>query len=417
MRLVQLTPGTGNFHCGSCLRDHAFLKALRQQGHEVVLVPMYLPLVTEGGEENDIPIFFGGINVYLQTKFALFRKTPRWLDKVFDGKGMLMKAAGQMGMTKPKQLGEITIASLKGAAGPQRKEVDRLVDWLNETQEPDVIILSNSLLMGLAPRIKEKLGCPIACVLQGEDTFLDDLPDPYRSQAWDLQREASKSVDLSIAVSQYHASIMAPKLECPVDVVHNGMDLDGYERRDAEPDPPVIGYLARMCYVKGLADLVDSFIELEHPTARLNVVGTCMPTDEPFMAEQQAKLERAGLADRAAFHPNVTREEKIQHLRSMTLLSVPAMYGESFGLYLLEANACGVPVVQPHHAAFPEVVGATGGGIVFEPGKLTEALRDALANPERTAALGATGADTVWNAFNIGAATEKFVAALGQITG
>jgi len=421
MRIVQLTPGTGNFHCGSCLRDHAFLKSLREQGHEVVLVPMYLPLVTEGGEQNEIPIFFGGINVFLQTKLALFRKTPRWIDKMFDGQGALMKAAGQIGMTKPKQLGEITIASLKGAAGPQRKEVDRLVDWLVETQEPDVLILSNALLMGLAPRLKEKLKCPIACVLQGEDTFLDDLPEPFRTQAWEQMKSASNSVDLSIAVSEYHASIMAPKLDCPVTVVHNGMDLSGYPEpsargaRSVPTDPPVIGYLARMCYVKGLSDLVDAFIELKHPTAVLNIVGTCMPSDEPFVKEQKEKLAAAGLADRASFHPNVTRTEKIEHLSNMTLLSVPAMYGESFGLYVLEANACGVPVLQPRHAAFPEVVGATGGGRLFEPGTLCEALRSALEEPDEMAALGQTGAETVWKQFNIGAATEKLVRALDQI--
>jgi len=417
MRIVQLTPGTGNFHCGSCLRDHAFLKALREQGHEVVLVPMYLPLVTEGGEQNEIPIFFGGINVFLQTKFALFRNTPRWVDKLFDGRGALMKAASKMGMTKPKQLGEITIASLKGAAGPQRKEVDRLVDWLKETQSPDVVVLSNALLMGLAPRLREKLNVPIVCVLQGEDTFLDDLPEPYRTEAWALLREASQHCELGIAVSHYHASIMAPNLTCPVTVVHNGMDLSGFARRDTPPDPPVIGYLARMCHIKGLGDLVDAFIELQHPSARLEIVGTCMPHDLKYVEEMKAKLAAVGLADRAAFHPNVSRAEKIERLRGMTLLSVPAMYGESFGLYVIEANACAVPVVQPRHGAFPEVIGATGGGVIYEPGPgaLAAALRSALADEDGLAKLGAAGADAVWTEFDVTVATRRLTDALSPV--
>lgn len=417
MRIVQLTPGTGNFHCGSCLRDHAFLKSLREQGHEVVLVPMYLPLVTEGGEQNEIPIYFGGINVFLQTKFALFRNTPRWVDKLFDGRGALMKAASKMGMTKPRQLGEITVASLKGAAGPQRKEVDRLVDWLKETQTPDVVVLSNALLMGLAPRLRERLGVPIVCVLQGEDTFLEDLPEPYRTEAWDLLRAASQTCELGIAVSHYHEGIMSPKLDCPTTVVHNGMDLTGYAQREVEPDPPVIGYLARMCHIKGLGDLVDAFIELAHPTAKLEVVGTCMPHDLNDVEEMKTKLAAAGLADRSSFHPNVSREEKIDRLRGMTLLSVPAMYGESFGLYVIEANACAVPVVQPRHAAFPEVVGATGGGILFEPGPgaLSAALRSALADPEGTAALGRAGADAVWTKFDVAVATSRLIEALRPI--
>lgn len=416
MNILQLTPGTGNFHCGSCLRDHAFLKALQDLGHDVVMVPMYLPLVTEneniGSPADDIPIFFGGVNIYLQTKFALFRHTPRWLDRMLDSNKLLMTAAGKIGMTKPRELGELTVVAFEGADGKQRKEVERLAAWIQETQKPDVLVLSNCLLAGLAPHLKETVGCPIVCVLQGEDTFLEDLPEPYRTQSWDLLHQRSASIDLAIAVSDYHASIMRPRLACDVAVVHNGIDLTGYSERDAAPDPPVIGTLARQCATKGLHRLVDAFIELDHPTARLHAVGTRMPTDEPFVAEQRAKLEAAGLADRVTFSPNVTRAEKIEALRGMTLLSVPALYGESFGLYLLEAAACGVPVIQPRHAAFPEVVSALQNGLLYDPdtpGALTDALRTALSEPAATQALGDAGARNVRERFHIRAVTEDFV--------
>ena len=85
MRIIHLTPGTGNFHCGSCLRDHAMVRALGKVGHEMTLVPLYLPMVTDDEKaDSSAPLFLGGINMYLQQKFRFFRWTPKWLDRFFD---------------------------------------------------------------------------------------------------------------------------------------------------------------------------------------------------------------------------------------------------------------------------------------------------------------------------------------------
>ena len=90
MRILQLTPGTGSFYCGQCLRDNALALALRARGHEVHMIPLYLPLLTdERSALDDTPIFFGGINVYLEQKFALFRNTPAWIDRLFNAPGLL----------------------------------------------------------------------------------------------------------------------------------------------------------------------------------------------------------------------------------------------------------------------------------------------------------------------------------------
>ena len=58
-------------------------------------------------------------------------------------------------------------------------------------------------------------------------------------------------------------------------------------------------------------------------------------------------------------------------------LLVPATYGEAFGLYAIEAIASGVPVVQPDHGGFPEIIEATKGGILCKPDNLN-ALVDGL---------------------------------------
>ena len=410
MRLVLLTPGTGSFFCGTCVRDNALTLALRTLGHDARLVPMYLPpALDEASGAESSPLFYGGVNVYLQQVAPLFRKTPRWLDAVLDGPGALGQAAKRAGSTDPKDLGPMTVSMLRGEDGHQKKELDRLTAWLKNEAKPDVVLLSNALLLGLGGQIKRETGALVGCTLQGEDTFLDALPEPDRTAAWQEVEKRARDFDALIAVSRYHADLMAARANLPIEkvhVVHNGITLDGFPETRTLPETPTIGFLSRMCPPKGLHTLVDAFCLLAktHPTVRLAVGGAQTQGDLVYVGEQQEKLRKAGLSERASFHPNLDREEKIAFLSGLSALSVPALYGESFGLYLLEALAAGVPVVQPRHGAFPEVLGATGGGILYDdltPTGLADALGALLADPARRLALGAEGRMNVRERFSV----------------
>lgn len=375
MRVVQLTPGTGNFYCGACVRDNALANELNAQGCETLTVPLYLPMVTDeptaGGE---LPILFGGLNVYLQEKVPLFRHTPRWLDKIFDNPRLLRKLSDRAGMTSARELGEMTLSSLKGMNGKQAKEVRFLIDWLKEYGRPDLVLLSNCLLSGLAKGIRSELGVPVLNTLQGEDGFLDSLGDPYSDLCWNTLREAARDVDLFIAVSPYYARKMQMRLRLPDDrltAVYNGIKLDGYGPSLRPTDPPVLGYFARLYPAKGLDRVVDVFIRLRKrgtvPDLKLKAGGTATPADEPFIREQKAKLEREGLLSETEFSTNLSHEEKIEFFKSLTVMSVPTAYPEAFGLYVIEAMAAGVPVVQPSEGAFPELIEETDGGLLFDP--------------------------------------------------
>ncbi|MFN7139791.1 MAG: glycosyltransferase, partial [Limisphaerales bacterium] len=382
MKIVQITPGAGKMYCGGCFRDNTLVSKLRKRGHSVTMVPLYLPLtLDEKDQSNGTPIFFGGISVYLDQKSALFRAAPRWLHRMFASPALLKMAAGSAAKTRAEDLGELTLSMLRGEEGKQKHELEELIDWLKKHEKPEIISLSNVLLVGLARRLKEELNVPIVCSLQGEDFFLDGLPENFRDEAWQTLAQRADDVDMFIPPSFYFADVMSKRLRIPAErmkVVHNGIDLDDYIVPDSKTkaqQPLTIGYFARMCREKGLDLLVDAYIALcqggKVGDVRLKVGGSCGPADEKFVSEQREKLKEAGLIDRVEFHPNLTKEEKIKFLQSLTVFSVPALYGEAFGLYVIEALAAGVPVVQPRVAAFPEILRASGGDDVEIEGPIS----------------------------------------------
>lgn len=428
MRIIQITPSAGDsFYCENCLRDAALAKAIIKLGHEGLTVPLYLPLPDEqSGSADTSPIFFGGFNVYLQQKLAFFRRTPRWLDRIFDSPRLLKWLGRMSGMTSERDLGETTISMLRGEQGRQIKELERLVDWL-DTQEnrPDVICLSNILLIGLARSIKQRLGEPVVCLLQDEDGFLDGLVSPYSQQAWQILAERAGDIDAFIGVSKYYTETMQHRLRLGPEqthVVYTGISLDGYESNGNRPEVPTIGYLSRMCPDKGLDTLVEAFLELKKNEklrdAKLRIAGGKRSDDEAFVKKIQQKLRSGGMIDDVEFLPDFDREARIAFLRSLSVLSVPEKQPVAYGLYVLEALAAGVPVVEPESGVFPELLEITGGGLLFEPNNV-EALADTigslLLDPDKTRRLGEQGRAAVSKKFNIEQTAGQMVRIYGEI--
>jgi glycosyltransferase involved in cell wall biosynthesis len=423
MRIVQISPGSGdNFYCENCLRDIALVRAMRRQGHDVLMVPLYLPLHADKTEPvANAPIFFGGVNVYLQQKSALFRKTPRWVDKLFDSRKLLEWAGRKAGMTTARDLGETTISMLEGEHGRQVKELDRFVDWLQaEKERCDMICLSNILLGGLARRLKDRLGVPIMCLLQDEDGFLDGLTSPYAERAWEIVRRRAGEIDGFVAVSSYFARMMQKRLdvdESRMHVMHMGVDLSLYTQSQTGPSVPTIGYLSRMCPERGLETLVDAFLLLKKneklKPVRLRISGGRSVADEPFIQRLQGKLAAAGVSDDVDFLESFDRNSRLDFLRGLSVLSVPEPQPVAYGLYVLEALAMGVPVVEPAIGCFPETIELTGGGVLYEPNtveRLAEALTPLLLDKHAARQLGAEGRRGIERAFNV----EQTAAAMVQ---
>jgi glycosyltransferase involved in cell wall biosynthesis len=274
----------------------------------------------------------------------------------------------------------------------------------------------------MAQKLKSELNAPVVCGLQGEDSFLDGLPESHRAACWSTLSQQAAYVDAFIAPSRYFGDLMARRLGLSAErvrVVPNGIGLEGYDtlRRDGSTESPVLCYFGRMCKEKGVDTLVEAYMEVRRRNRihnlRLRVAGSCGPSDEPLVNSLRARLAGAGLNGEVEFHPNVDHATKLQLLASSTVFSVPALYGEAFGLYVLEAMAAGLPVVQPRTGAFPELIEATGGGVLCEPGSvpaLAEAIEQLMLRPKEARALGDAGRRGTFEKFSASAMAEGMLA-------
>ena len=389
MKILSITAGAAGMYCGSCFRDNALAAELIARGHDVQLIPVYTPTRTDEPNVSAHRVLFGGISVYLQQNLPLFRRLPRLLDRVWDMPAVISAFANRSVTTDPALLGDLTLSMLQGTRGVLRREFDKLIEWTRDEPAPDVINLPNSLVIAMAAPLRTAFGRPICCTLQGEELFLGGLPPAYRDKAVALIREQVPHVDGFIAVSEYCARFMEQFLGIPpsrMSVVPLGINMKGYE---PARDPAAgsrrrefrIGYFARVAPEKGLHVLADAYIRfrrrMPEVAARLEVAGYLAPAHEGYLADVQQTLQRASVGGECTYRGALDRAGKLEFLRHLDLLSVPATYDEPKGMFLLEAMASGVPAVQPRRGAFVEIIERTGGGVLVPPDD-PERLADAF---------------------------------------
>jgi glycosyltransferase involved in cell wall biosynthesis len=447
MRILSLAAGAGGMYCGSCLRDNAVAAELIARGHDVTLLPLYTPLLTDEPNVSRHEVLFGGINIYLQQKSPVFRHLPRFLDRLLDRPRVIRAFASRPGTVDAALLGDLTIAMLDGADGVLRKEFAKLTEWISGEPRPDVVNITNSLLIGLARPLREALGRPVCVTLQGEDLFLRNLVEPYRTRALELIRAQVGHVDRFVAVSDFYAGFMRSHLQIPAEkvaIVPLGINLAEYDAGPAKREsraqvkdrfvaPPrgernapdgvfTVGYLARVAPEKGLHALAAAFVRLKQRTGsarvRLEAAGYLAPADRKYLDRVRRSLERAGLSNDFTYHGALDRREKLAFLQTLEVLSMPATYDEPKGFPLLEAMAAGVPVVQPRRGSFTEIVERTGGGILVDPDDvdgLADGLFALFQNRERREELGRRGRDGVRLHYSIQKSADRLLAVYGEL--
>jgi glycosyltransferase involved in cell wall biosynthesis len=394
MKIAYITAGAGHMYCGSCLRDNTLAAALMDAGHDVVLMPAYTPTRTDERNVSRGRVFLGGINVFLQQHLAFFRRTPWVVDRVLDYPPLLRLATRWAVSVDPAHLGAMTVSMLLGPKGFQRKEVAKLVEFLAKDFPPDIVTLPNSLLIGLAPAIKAALKVPVCCTFQGEELFLDGLGEPYRSRSIQLIREHAAHIDAFVAVSHFGRSMMAEYLGIDpgrIHVVPLGINLDGYVPRDEDDGEAfTVGYLGRLAPEKGLHVLAEAYRRLRFrpglPPSRLWAAGYLAPEHRGYLAGIEQRMDAWGLTGHLQYHGELDRPAKLAFLQRLSVLSVPGVYADPKGLFLLEAMASGVPIVQPRRGAATEIVETTGGGVLVkrdDPDALAAGILELWTNRER----------------------------------
>lgn len=412
MKIVHIIPGSGGgFYCGNCLRDSKLIQSMRNQNVDSIVLPMYLPLFDHNRKDLKVPVFYGAVSIYLKQLFPIFRKAPKWLDRFFNSKPVLNLAAKMANSTRATGLEEMTISMLMGEEGKQNEELEKMVSWLENNYKADIIHISNALLIGLAKKLKTRLNVPIVCSLQDEDVWIDVMSEENRKKVWNLISEKAEHVDRFISVSDYYKTFMLKKLKIESDKIstlHLGINPDDYEFNNSVDKPKNIGFLSRLCKDNGLDILVDAFIilklKMENRQTKLVLSGGHTADDNKFIKKQKDKIKKAGLIKSLIIIDDFDGAKRKEFFNNITVLSVPVINGEAFGIYLTEAMASGVPVVQPNLGAFPEIIDISKGGIVYNnntPENLADALNKILNDNEKLSELSSNARIGVEKKFNV----------------
>ncbi len=386
MKIVFIIPGAGDsFYCGNCFRDNLQATALRKLGHDVIVMPLYLPIKDEA-VKTDSPLFFPATTYYVAQKFFQRINMPRWMKRLFGSDSMLKWASSMSGTTSAKGMEEMTLSMIDGDDHAFSEEVNRLINWLKHHEKPDVIHLSSTLLIGIAKAIKDQMNVPIVCSVLDEEVWIDSMDLKSSGLAWNSISHNLQYLDRIVTTSNYYKSFIInkfPQLN-NVDVIYPGVDTAIY-KASAPPKDPTIGFFYRMNRENGLDILAKAFVLLKKknsiPHLKLKIGGGFTSKDKKFVREVK-RLLKPFISD-VEFVSAYSMGNHPSFYQSISVISVPITFDEGFGLYLCEAYACGVPSVEPATGSFSEIVGDAG--VLYNPNtpeQLASALESLLVDKE-----------------------------------
>lgn len=378
MKVLFIMPGAGDsFYCGNCFRDNLQAMALSKAGHDVIIMPLYLPL-KQNVFKGDVPLFFPATTYYVEQKMFGKHKMPLWMKRILGSEALLGMASSLSGTTSAEGMEGMTLSMIEGEGQAFKQNMKELIDWVKQTEKPDVIQLSTSLLLGIAKELKKETNIPIVCSLQDEEVWIDSLKEEFVDKAWQGVLTNAKYVDRFITTSYYYQQIVMTKMPQlgRVEVIYPGVDVDKYQS-DEYPADPTIGFFYRMNELDGLDILADAFVLLKQrgtvPRLKLRIGGGYMNPDKKLV--KQVKRTLKPYATDVVMEETYDMDEHADFYRKITVLSVPLRFQEGVGLYLCEAFAASRPVVEPNTGSFAEIVGHAG--LIYEPND-AQHLADAL---------------------------------------
>ncbi len=387
MKIVFVITSSGDaYYCGNCFRDNLMAQAMKRAGHQVVIMPIYLPL-RQKEFQADTPLFFPATSYYVGQKFFKDKPMPAWLKKLLGAQPLLDIAMSMAGTTTSDGMEDMTLSMITGEGMTFGNMVQEMIDWIVNKEQPDAVYISSSMLVGIAKALKEKApSLKILCLAQDEEVWIDGLRKEDAALAWQGISENLKYTDAVITTSRYYKEKVIALLNRsphgnntpPVHVVYPGVDIEKYST-DTHPEDPTIGFFYRMNQSDGLEVLAEAFVLLKTwntiPRLKLRIGGGYTSQDKAFLSKIRKLL--------APYKSDVTIEETYnwEHhaafYKQISVIAVPLQFEESVGLYLLEAFAAGVPAVEPYIGSFNEIVDTAG--LIYEPND-AEALAKTLEN-------------------------------------
>ncbi len=376
MKIAIITAGGAGMFCGSCMQDNTLARAMRDFGHDVTLVPTYTPITVDEDDLSEQRVFLGGVNVYLDSAVPGWSRLPRVLKRWLDRPDILKRLTRRSSATDATQLGWLTVDMLRGSNGPQRDEIRELVTWLADDLQPDLVLCSNALLSGIVPALRQRFSGRIACLLQGDDIFLDALPDQWRQTALDLVRDNSQHFDRLLTHSRWYADHLSTSIglprerfeQIPLSIDCRLPKMEPQNRGNASST--TIGYFARICPEKGVGNFLDAVEHLSSADDSLQyrIAGYLPDLYGDWFRARLAEVQQVVGPNRLHWLGSPqSRDEKFRLLQSFDVLCVPANYREPKGIFVLEAALVGVPALVPCHGAFPERIDDLGHGWTYPP--------------------------------------------------
>jgi len=378
MKILFIVPGSGDsFYCGNCFRDNLQANAMRKAGHDVIVMPLYLPF-KYSSFKADTPLFFPATTFYAAEKFFNKGNMPDWMSRLLASKPMLNIASSFSGTTSAAGLEGMTLSMIHGDDPVFAKQMKIMLDWIEHHEKPDVIHLSTTLLIGVAKAIKLKMDIPVVCSLQDEEQWIDSMKNVFLQEAWQGIADNAGYIDRFVTTSEYYKMFITARIPqiTNVDVVYPGVDASKYAS-NPYPAYPVVGFFYRMNRENGLGILSEAFVTLKKrdtvKNLKLKVAGGYTTQDRSFLKEIKRML-RPYMND-VDLSSMYAPQSHADFYKQITIISVPVTFDESVGLYLCEAFAAGRPAVEPATGSFPEIMG--NAGIVYSPNN-SNALADAI---------------------------------------
>jgi phosphatidylinositol alpha-mannosyltransferase len=200
-------------------------------------------------------------------------------------------------------------------------------------------------------------------------------------------KPAAENIAHAVAVSKDAAELVRRYIGGSYEILYNGVELDAYRTAPKHPTTgPTIFFCGRHEERKGLDILLQAFRQLEDDV-RLWVGST-----GPDTVRLRSQF---GNDDRIEWLGRLTDADKVARLRGADVFCAPSLYGESFGVVLIEAMAAETPIVASGIDGYRNVATDEVDALLVEPGNvdaLAEALQRILTEPGLPALLRKAGA-------------------------